>query len=58
MGGLWGQVWPNLLANALWVSPAFVVHHVLMRRHSSREHSRTRAYLAELLGNDIEQGAS
>lgn len=29
----WGPLWPNLVANLMWVSPAFVLHHLLIRRH-------------------------
>lgn len=28
----WGQVWPNLAANVIWV-PVVGVHHWLTRRH-------------------------
>ena len=33
--GWWGQVWPNLAANVLWV-PLAAVHHVQMKRHIAR----------------------
>lgn len=35
-----GGVWANLLASLLWGAPAFVAHHVLMRRHTTREIER------------------
>lgn len=31
-----GGVWSNLLASLLWGAPAFITHHVLMRRHQTR----------------------
>lgn len=31
-----GGVWANLLASLLWGTPAFVVHHKLMRRHHEK----------------------
>jgi hypothetical protein len=36
----WGPVWPNLVASVLWAAPAFTAHHVLMRRHTTREIDR------------------
>lgn len=57
VAGVWGQVWPNLLANGLWGAPAFVVHHVLMRRHSRRQHETTRDLMMDLLGGDEMEGA-
>jgi hypothetical protein len=30
-----GGVWSNLAAAVLWATPAFTVHHRLMRRHQS-----------------------
>jgi hypothetical protein len=35
--GVWGQIWPNLAANVLWV-PVAALHHLLMRRHIARLH--------------------
>ncbi len=35
-----GGVWSNLLASLMWAAPAFTTHHVLMRRHTSREIDR------------------
>lgn len=33
---VWGPIWPNLIASVLWAVPGFTVHHVLMRRHTTR----------------------
>lgn len=33
---LWGPVWPNLTASVIWATPAFAVHHRLMKRHLDR----------------------
>jgi hypothetical protein len=35
----WSQVWPNLAASVIWATPAFVTHHVLVRRHLRRIHA-------------------
>jgi hypothetical protein len=35
--GAWGQIWPNLAANVLWV-PLAAAHHVLIRRHITQLH--------------------
>src|ERR1041385_5379561 len=40
----WTAIWPNLAANVIWMTPAFVVHHVLLRRHVTR---RTRQHREE-----------
>lgn len=40
-GTFWGwfdAVYPNLAANVVWLSPAFIAHHVLLRRHINRKH--------------------
>lgn len=31
-----GGVWSNLIASVMWGAPAFVMHHVLIRRHHER----------------------
>jgi hypothetical protein len=36
--GAWGAIWPNLAASAIWSTPAFIAHHVLIRRHLTRVH--------------------
>lgn len=41
LAGWWAAIWPNLAANVIWV-PAAAVHHVLIKRHISREHEKTR----------------
>lgn len=41
----WGPVWPNLVASVVWAVPGFTVHHVLMRRHTTREIDRQTAEL-------------
>jgi hypothetical protein len=38
----WSAVWPNLEASLLWAAPAFITHHVLIKRHITREHEKTR----------------
>ena len=35
-----GGVWSNLLASLMWTGPAFVTHHVLIRRHHARTTAR------------------
>jgi len=35
-----GIVVGNLIANVLWVTPGFIVMHILHRRHFGRLHSR------------------
>ena len=40
----WTAIWPNLAANVIWMTPAFVLHHLLMRRHVTR---LTRQYREE-----------
>lgn len=37
----WLQIWPNLVANVIWVPLAWA-HHMLMKRHITREHEKTR----------------
>lgn len=27
------EVWPNIAASVIWAAPAFVVNHLLLRRH-------------------------
>jgi hypothetical protein len=43
-------VWPNLVASVLWAAPAFTAHHLLIRRHTTREIDRQtdeiKAYVA------------
>jgi uncharacterized membrane protein YdjX (TVP38/TMEM64 family) len=34
----WLQIWPNLAASVLWATPAFLVHHRLIRRHINAVH--------------------
>lgn len=38
----WAQLYPNLLADVIYATPAFVVHHVLIRRHITNEHEKSR----------------
>lgn len=40
LAGAWSAIWPNLAASVLWATPAFVTHHVLLRRHISRVHAQ------------------
>ena len=35
----WGQTWPNLVANVIWV-PVVGIHHWLLKRHMSRLHEK------------------
>lgn len=48
----WAQVYPNILASIIWATPAFLTHHLLLRRHHRRlldQHAaQTRAALAGL----------
>lgn len=41
--GWWLAIWPNLAANVIWMTPAFVAHHVLLRRHLRRHLHAPRA---------------
>lgn len=47
---LWGPMWPNLAASVVWAAPAFTVHHVLMRRHTTREIDRQTGELKAHMG--------
>ena len=29
-------VWPNLVASLIWATPAFTIHHVLMKKHIAK----------------------
>lgn len=42
-----GGVWSNLLASLMWTGPAFVTHHVLIRRHHTRTTARQTRELKE-----------
>jgi hypothetical protein len=42
----WSAVWPNLEASLIWATPAFVTHHVLMRRHLDRRHDQLKQHIA------------
>lgn len=43
--GWWAAVWPNLAANVLWVAPAFLTHHKLLKRHVDRQHAATQEHI-------------
>jgi hypothetical protein len=30
------EVWPNLLASVIWATPAFIINHLLLRKHITR----------------------
>jgi hypothetical protein len=49
----WGQIWPNLAANVLWV-PLAAVHHLLMRRHVDRRHEQLKQHMTALTGAGTE----
>lgn len=40
---LWGPVWPNLAASAVWAPGALWWHHSRMRRHVTAEFERVHA---------------
>lgn len=42
-----GGVWANIIASVIWGAPAFVTHHVLMRRHQERVVTRETAAQTE-----------
>lgn len=45
----WSAIAPNLEASLLWGVPGFVTHHLLTRRHVTREADRqTRAITAHI----------
>lgn len=44
----WGQVWPNLAANVLWV-PLAALHHLAIKRHSRRLHAQYRQHIEALI---------
>lgn len=37
------EVWPNLVASGIYDTPAFVVSHVLLRRHVTRTAAKSPA---------------
>lgn len=41
----WADVGGNLEAQVVIVAPAFVAHHLLIRRHINRRHAETRRHL-------------
>jgi hypothetical protein len=43
----WADVAGNLEAQVVITTPAFVAHHLLIRRHVDRRHAETRDALAE-----------
>ena len=45
LSATWAQVWPNLIASALWATPAFTTHHLLMKRHINQRHQETRDHI-------------
>lgn len=36
IGEWWTAIWPNLAASVIWTTPAFIVHHKLLKRHITR----------------------
>lgn len=42
----WADVGGNLEAQAVITAPAFVTHHLLIRRHVARQHEQTQQALA------------
>lgn len=43
----WADVAGNLEAQVVITTPAFAVHHVLMRRHTARLHAQTQQAIAD-----------
>jgi hypothetical protein len=31
--------WPNIIASVVWATPAFVISHVVHKRHADRRHT-------------------
>jgi hypothetical protein len=50
-----GGVWPNLLASVMWGAPAFVTHHVLIRRHQARTTARQTEQLKDHIDARLDQ---
>ncbi|MFF1469153.1 hypothetical protein [Streptomyces mirabilis] len=48
LANVWGQTWPNLLANVLWI-PVVGVHHLAMKRHIGRLHAQHGQHVQALL---------
>lgn len=38
----WSPIWPNLIASVIWATPAFTIHHVLLRRHITAQLAKQR----------------
>ena len=49
-----GGVWSNVAASLLWAVPGFTAHHVLMRRHTTREIDRQTAEIKAHMDRDRE----
>ncbi len=54
LASTWAAVWPNLLASAIWATPAFVTHHLLVRRSLDRHHQQLRQSLTQQPGDTDE----
>lgn len=37
------ELWPNLAASVIWGAPAFTTHHLLIKRHITKQHEKTRS---------------
>lgn len=47
----WTAIWPNLVASVIWSTPAFIAHHVLVRRHIDRRHAQLAEHVTTQLGS-------
>lgn len=47
LAGAWSAIWPNLAASVIWATPAFIAHHVLLRRHIDRRHEQLAAHVTQ-----------
>ncbi len=48
LASAWGQIWPNLAANVLWV-PLAALHHRRMKRHIRRLHEEHREQVRQVI---------
>ncbi|MDI5965709.1 hypothetical protein [Streptantibioticus silvisoli] len=46
--GAWASLWPNLAANVIWV-PVAALHHVMIRRHTTRLHHQQTQRIEQIL---------
>lgn len=57
--GWWIAIWPNLAANVIWLTPAWLLHHRRVDRkgrqervHADRRHQELLAHISALIGSE------